>query len=152
MSRAFVKEDVDPPERSGRARSTSGLPPGALNYMTAAGHRRLRTRLAELRADPQKNAPEIARLEAALDSATFVDLPVGPTDTVAFGTLVTVRTSSGGLKSFHIVGTDEAELDQDALSWIMPTAKSLLNAGIGDRLLVEGIDGKVRIEKIEYPA
>src|SRR5205814_5816772 len=37
MSRAFVKEDVDPPERSGRKRSASGLPPGATNYITARG-------------------------------------------------------------------------------------------------------------------
>jgi hypothetical protein len=35
MSRAFIKEDVDPPERSGRKRSASGLPPGATNYITA---------------------------------------------------------------------------------------------------------------------
>src|SRR4051794_10555261 len=32
MSRAFIREDVDPPERSGRLRSASGLPPGATNY------------------------------------------------------------------------------------------------------------------------
>jgi hypothetical protein len=37
MSRAFVKEDVDLPERSGRKRSASGLPPGATNYISARG-------------------------------------------------------------------------------------------------------------------
>ena len=42
MSRAFVKEDVDLPERSGRKRSASGLPPGATNYITARGAKRLR--------------------------------------------------------------------------------------------------------------
>ena len=45
MSRAFVKEDVDPPERSGRKRSASGLPPGATNYITARGAKRLREEL-----------------------------------------------------------------------------------------------------------
>jgi hypothetical protein len=34
VSRAFIKEDVDLPERSGRKRSASGLPPGATNYIT----------------------------------------------------------------------------------------------------------------------
>ncbi len=49
MSRAFVKEDVDLPERSGRKRSTSGLPPGATNYITARGAKRLRDELQKLR-------------------------------------------------------------------------------------------------------
>src|SRR5215208_3562479 len=49
MSRAFVKEDVDPPQRSGRARTASGLPPGTANYMTTRGVQRLRDELAELR-------------------------------------------------------------------------------------------------------
>ena len=50
MSRAFIKEDVDPPERSGRKRSASGLPPGATNYITAGGAKRLRDELQKLRA------------------------------------------------------------------------------------------------------
>jgi hypothetical protein len=49
MSRAFIKEDVDPPERSGRKRSASGLPPGATNYITARGARRLGDELNQLR-------------------------------------------------------------------------------------------------------
>jgi hypothetical protein len=50
MSRAFVKEDVDLPGRSGRKRSASGLPPGATNYITAPGAKRLRDELQKLRA------------------------------------------------------------------------------------------------------
>ena len=50
MSRAFVKEDVDLPERSGRKRSASGLPPGATNYITARGAKCLRDELDKLRA------------------------------------------------------------------------------------------------------
>jgi len=46
MSRAFVKEGVNLPKRSGRKRSASGLAPGATNYITARGAKRL---LAELR-------------------------------------------------------------------------------------------------------
>ncbi len=53
MSRAFVKEDVDLPERSGRKRSASGLPPGATNYITAHGVKRLRDELEKLRAGRQ---------------------------------------------------------------------------------------------------
>jgi hypothetical protein len=50
MSRAFVKEDVDLPERSGRKRSASGLPSGATNYVTARGAKRLRDEVQKLRA------------------------------------------------------------------------------------------------------
>jgi hypothetical protein len=48
MSRAFIKEDVDLPERSGRKRSASGLPPGATNYITARGAKHLREELQKL--------------------------------------------------------------------------------------------------------
>jgi hypothetical protein len=50
MSRAFVKEGVNLPERSGRKRSASGLAPGATNYITARGAKRLRAELRKLRA------------------------------------------------------------------------------------------------------
>jgi len=50
MSRAFIKEDADPPERSGRKRSASGLPPRATNYITADGAKRLCEELQKLRA------------------------------------------------------------------------------------------------------
>ncbi len=151
MSRAFVKEDVDEPERSTRVRSASGLPPGALNYMTASGQRRLRARLAELQADAQKNAAEIARLEAALESATVVDVPRGSTDTVSFGTIVQVRHASGAYQSFHIVGVDELEGEEGTVSWISPLGKALLGREVGDRVSLEDDGGKLVIVKIEYP-
>ena len=50
MSRAVVKEGVNLPERSGRKRSASGLAPGATNYITARGAKRLRAELRKLRA------------------------------------------------------------------------------------------------------
>jgi hypothetical protein len=57
MSRAFIKEDVDLPERSGRKRSASGLPPGTTNYITARGAKRLRDELQNFaRQTPAANA------------------------------------------------------------------------------------------------
>src|SRR2546429_6929782 len=67
MSRAFVKEDVDPPERSGRKRSASGLPPGATNYITARGAKHLQDELQKLRA-ANANSERIAELEQILAS------------------------------------------------------------------------------------
>ena len=56
MSRAFVKEDVDLPERNGRKQSASGLPPGATNYITARGAKRLRDELQKLRSKREQRA------------------------------------------------------------------------------------------------
>src|SRR5437763_14181371 len=84
VSRAFVKEDVDPPERSGRKRSASGLPPGATNYVTVRGAKRLRDELNTLRA---ANAAKerIIELENILASAHVVDPPDPASNSVAFG-------------------------------------------------------------------
>src|ERR1051325_576487 len=74
MSRAFVKEDVDPPERSGRKRSASGLPPGATNYITARGAKRLRDELQKLRASGA-DSERVSELENILASVLIVDPP-----------------------------------------------------------------------------
>src|SRR5687767_369842 len=67
VSKAFTKEDDEIPEQhEGRHRSSSGLPPGATNYMTAEGARRLRKELAGAR------GRRAAQLQQVLDSATIV--------------------------------------------------------------------------------
>src|SRR6188472_1375462 len=111
MSRAFVKEDVDPPERSGRVRAASGLPPGATNYMTAPGAQMLRRRLEQAHDDATG-----AELFRVLDSATVVE-PTEDANQIAFGARVTVRSAAGEERRFHIVGIDELELFPDAVSW-----------------------------------
>src|SRR5881392_1274832 len=90
MSRAFIKEDVDPPERSGRKRSASGLPPGATNYITARGVKHLRDELQNLRAANATNA-RVAELEQILASVHVVDPPDPASNSVAFGATVTVQ-------------------------------------------------------------
>jgi hypothetical protein len=92
MSRAFVKEDVDPPERSGRARSASGLPPGALNYITAGGAARLRAELDVMRRNG--DSARCSELERVLGSVTIVQRPT-ESDSIAFGARVTLRDATG---------------------------------------------------------
>jgi transcription elongation factor GreB len=150
MSRAFVKEDTDLPERSGRTRSASGLPPGALNYMTASGARRLRERLAKLRAGIADNSAEIARLERILASVTIVETPAVWPDSVALGAKVTLRAADGQMETCRIVGVDELEFEDDAVSWISPLGKALLGAEVGERVRVEGDDRTMTIVKMEY--
>src|SRR5947207_13364352 len=88
MSRAFIREDVDPPERSGRKRSASGLPPGAVNYITARGAARLQAELAALCAAGDKSK-RITELKQILGSVKIVEPPEDPSKSVSFGATVT---------------------------------------------------------------
>ena len=147
MSRAFVKEDVDPPERSGRKRSASGLPPGATNYITARGAKHLQDELQKLRA-ANANSERIAELEQILASVHVVDTPDLESNSVAFGAKATVKDKKGRTETYTIVGVDELDLEPHAVSWISPTGKALLAADMGDWITLE--DGRAaKIVKIE---
>jgi len=148
MSRAFIKEDVDPPERSGRKRSASGLPPGAINYITARGANRLRDELQKLRAS---NAVDerVFELEQILATVYVVDPPDPASNSVAFGATVTVNDAKGLTETYTVVGVDELDLEPDAVSWISPIGKALLAADMGHSIkLPDGPTAKiVKIER-----
>jgi hypothetical protein len=147
MSRAFVKEDVDLPERSGRKRSASGLPPGATNYITARGAKHLRDELEKLRA-ANMDSKGVAELEQILTSVHVVDPPDPASNSVAFGATVTVKDKKGRTESYTVVGVDELDLEPNAVSWISPIGKALLAADMGDWIKVD--DGRsAKIVKIE---
>jgi transcription elongation GreA/GreB family factor len=148
MSRAFVKEDVDPPERSGRKRSASGLPPGAINYITARGAKRLRDELEKLRA-ANPNSERINELENILTSVHVVDPTDPASHSVGFGATVTVKDEKGLTEAYTVVGVDELDLEPEAVSWISPIGKALLAADMGGSLrLADGRTAKiVKIER-----
>lgn len=109
MSRAFVRESDDIPERP-PVRS-SPLPPGVPNYITPAG---------------------AARLRQLPSDAVIVPPPSETTDQVRFGATVTVRDADGEA-TYRIVGVDETAAGPNHISWISPLAKALLNARVGHR-------------------
>ena len=146
MGRAFVKEDVDLPERSGRKRSASGLPPGATNYITARGAKRLRNELQRLRA-ANAVGERLTELEQILASIHVVDPPDAPSNSVTFGATVTVTDKEGATETYTVVGVDELDLEPDAVSWISPLGKALLAADMGDWIKLD--DGRsAKIVKI----
>jgi transcription elongation factor GreB len=148
MSRAFIKEDVDPPERSGRKRSAAGLPPGASNYITARGAKRLRDELKKLRT-ANASSERIMELEQILASVHVVDSSNAPSNSVTFGSTATVQDKEGATETFTIVGVDELSFERDAISWISPVGKALLAADMGDWVKLE--DGRsAKIVKIEF--
>jgi transcription elongation factor GreB len=143
VSRAFIKEDIDLPERSGRKRSASGLPPGATNYITARGAKRLRDELQTLR-EANAVGERVTELEQILASVHVVAPPESPANSVTFGATVTVQDKKGATERFTIVGVDELEFERYALSWISPLGKALLNADRGDWItLGDGRTAKV---------
>ena len=147
MSRAFIKEDVDPPERSGRKRSASGLPPGATNYITARGAKHLRDELKKLRA-ANATSERVVELEQILASVQVVNAPDALSNSVTFGATVTVKDKKGRIEAYTIVGVDELDLEPDAVSWISPIGKALLAADMGDWITLQ--DGQAaKIVKIE---
>jgi len=143
MSRAFIKEDVDPPERSGRKRSASGLPPGATNYITARGAKRLQDELKKLRVANASSERSI-ELEQILACVHVVDPPDPASNSVGFGATVTVQDEKGLTETYTIVGVEELDLDPDAVRWISPIGKALLAADIGHAIrLPDGRSAKI---------
>ncbi|TDU63142.1 GreA/GreB family transcription elongation factor [Prosthecobacter fusiformis] len=133
MSRAFVKEDIEIPERTTRRRSVSGLPPGALNLMTAKGAQQLRTRLAELQ-QASRAPSEILHLKQTLESVTVVESQAAPRDAIVFGSTVTLRNAAGHEANYRIAGVDEVGLEPDNVSWVSPLGKILLDAHLGQSI------------------
>lgn len=151
MSKAFTREDDSAPEQPTALRPANVLPPGAKNYLTAAGAERIRTELNRLLEQdrpalleaPDKQAAKrplqlleqrISLLQASLASAVIVEPPAPPHDTVRFGALVTVKNRHGEELKYRIVGVDEVDLDRDEVSWLSPIAKALLNAKLGQKV------------------
>ena len=109
------------------------MPPGATNYITARGAKRLRDELQRLRV-ANANNKGVAELEQILASVHVVDPPDPASNNVGFGATVTVKDKKDRTETYTIVGVDELDLEPDAVSWISPIGKALLAADIGDSI------------------
>jgi transcription elongation factor GreB len=173
MSRAFVKEDDEgPPGGDVPERHISEH----RNYVTPAGLTELEERAAAcetqrsavlnraaeagLGADDPTVAAEVAPLErdlryyrARVESAVVVDPHSQPPDEVAFGARVTVRDEHGVVRSFTIVGEDEADLKKLKVSYVSPVAEALTGSRVGGEVVWQRPAGDLRltITEITYP-
>jgi transcription elongation factor GreB len=167
MSRAFVRESDDLPERPTPARRPSPLPPGTQNYITPDGARRFREELERLvhidrprlasaeEPDAQRRLQEvnqrIDQLQQCLETAVVAS-PADDPQRVQFGATVSVRDWNGEAFSYRIVGVDEADLDAGCVSWLSPIAKALMNARVGDRVRFKSPAGdrELLITRVSY--
>jgi transcription elongation factor GreB len=162
MSKAFTRDENEGPDIPDVVPTASLLAPGTKNYITPGGAEKLREELqrlvevkrpelVEARADPDAKRQlarldqRIAQLEESLQSAQIVE-PPGAADVVRFGACVTVRDSGGTETSYRIVGVDEAEAEENHVSWMSPIAKALLNRKRGERIRFKFPSGEETLE------
>jgi transcription elongation factor GreB len=176
VSKAFTREG-DAPEEELEVKPR--VPQGAKNYITPAGHARLKSELKALveierpeivktvawaasNGDRSENADylygkrrlrEIERrmrfLMKRLEIAEVVDPRDQDRDQVFFGATVTYRESGGGEHVISIVGTDEVDPARGRVSWVSPVARALLKAREGDRVTLKTPAGDEPLEILE---
>ncbi len=94
-------------------------------------------------------------LTKRLDAAIVVDPSSRETtEQVFFGATVSVKNDAGEVKTYSIVGIDEADVSRGRISWISPLAKALIKAREGDRVTVRtpAGDESLDIVAVEYKA
>lgn len=151
MSRGFIKESdqKEIPLVAPRAY----LPEGVTNYVTQAG-------MDELLAERQKlidekeslnsiyeNEKRIALnninarlnlLNNRIDTAQIVFMDEQPPDDIRFGAIITLKIeSTKKIKTFQIVGVDEADVSKGKISFLSPLAHALINKKTGDKAVLK---------------
>lgn len=95
----------------------------------------------------------IAELEEILLHAVIVDDSEADSDKISIGCRVTVTNLENGktLPEYKIVGSQEADVMNRAVSEDSPFGKALMGARVGDEVSVEAPRGVIRyrVEKIE---
>lgn len=163
MSRGFVKEgdQEDIPIVPPRAY----LPDGTINYVTQAGMNELLAEQEKLVNEKEnlkitnQNEKRIALnyinaklhlLNNRIDTARIVELEEQPQDEIRFGATVTIKIEANQkIKTFQIVGVDEADVSKGKISFISPLAQVLTNKRIGDKAILKRTDRDIVYEIID---
>jgi transcription elongation factor GreA len=82
----------------------------------------------------------ILTLETLLKKAVIIE-PAENSETVDFGSRVTVKERGGGEESFRVVGSAEADPGDGRISNESPLGRALMNHKVGDEVAVEAPDG-----------
>ena len=151
MNKAFVKETED-------ERASNPLPDRPIsteqNRVTPEGLAQIekmieRTEEEHAAARAANDPNEIARTErdrrywtAQRATAQLVDPPAS-TDSVEFGSKVTIKRGDGRRQTFRIVGIDEADPTHGTLSHISPLAKALLGRATGDMVTIGSTEAEI---------
>jgi transcription elongation factor GreB len=146
MSRGFVKEDDQ--EEIPIVPQRAYLPEGVTNFVTRAGmdqlldEKQMLVNEKENLSSADENEKRIALnyinarlhlLNNRIADAKIVNPDEQPQNEIRFGASVTLKTKeTGSIKTFQIVGVDEADISRGKISFISPLAKKLINKKPGD--------------------
>jgi len=179
MSKAFIREDAEPPEEELAAPAITA---GGKNYISPAGFARLKAELREL---VEVERPEVVKTVAwaasngdrsengdyiygkrrlreidrrvrflikGLENAEIVHSSGRDTDQVFFGARVRVKSASGE-RTITILGLDEVDPAHGIVSWVSPIAKALIKAREGDTVTLHTPAGEEKLEILDvtYP-
>jgi transcription elongation factor GreB len=177
MSKAFTRENDDALDDEPEVGPQQ--PEGVKNYITPAGHARLKSELKSLveverpelvktiawaasNGDRSENADyiygkrrlrEIERriryLMKRLEIAEVVDPRDQDQDRVFFGATVVYLDPKGEQQTVSIVGTDEVDPARRRVSWVSPIARALIKAAAGDTVTVATPSGPEELEVLE---
>jgi len=96
----------------------------------------------------------IAEVESRIASAEVIDVAkLTPSDKVVFGATVKIEnTTSGEVRTWRIVGEDEADVDKAKISFKSPLGKSLIGRREGDEAVVSAPSGNQtwQILEVQY--
>jgi len=168
MSKAFTRESDESEEEEIPAFRPT-LPPGTTNYITREGAERLRQRLNGLlekkqgltaRSNDAVTAPDgeqrkiesaIRNVQQVLDSVVVAEVPVDQ-ERIAFGATVVVQRGDWEEDGYRIVGVEESDPDQGAISWVSPLARALLSHRVGEKVRFRSPAGEeeVTILSVRY--
>lgn len=148
MSRAFTSE-----EQNEAALADIGERPVSQhrNLVTPEGLAAIEAELERLRAALAKAEREADRAAIALASRDLrywaarretaeVSVPEPGETVVRFGMRVTVENEAGELRSWRIVGEDEADAAHGSVSHVSPMARALFGRAAGETVTVAGRD------------
>ncbi len=170
-------DDADASEDSGGSARASGK-----NYITKKGFDVLKSEIGELlnverprvvevvawaasNGDRSENADytygkkrlreidkRIRFLQRRIDRAEIVYPEQQNGDRVLFGATVSVLDESDATRVYKIVGVDETDARTGKVSWMSPIGKALLQARVGDSVLLRTPKGEeeLEIKKIEF--
>ena len=158
MSVAFTKETdfeaaaADLPDRPISPHPNLVTPKGLADLEEALAAARAAYSAAQASGDIEADRTAMARAtrdlryySARRASARLVE-PATDSDTLQFGGPVTFERDDGRRQTFRIVGEDEADPANGAVSYVSPLARALLGKGVGDVAVVGG--GEVEVVAI----
>lgn len=90
---------------------------------------------------------KIAEIEGKMGKFDVIDTANIKTDRVVFGVTVELENiDSEEIKTFKIVGPDEADIKKGSISILSPVARALIGKRVGDEVTVHAPGGEIEYE------